>query len=150
MDCPACKAPMIVVERAGVELDYCLACRGVWFDADELELLSGALRLDVDVPDIATLPLAGTSEALRRCPRCRKKMDKVLMGQTEKVVLDRCRRGHGLWFDAGELEQVIGRDVTQMGQGEQVMGFVGETLSGSREGGAPRSEAASAEQQSKG
>jgi Zn-finger nucleic acid-binding protein len=22
-------------------------------------------------------------------------------------VLDRCRRGHGLWFDKGELEQVI-------------------------------------------
>jgi len=136
MNCPACKAPLIVVERAGIELDYCLACKGLWFDAEELNLLAQALKLDVEVPDVATLPLAQTQEAPRRCPRCRKKMDKVLMGEGEKVLLDRCKRGHGLWFDAGELRQVIGRDVTEdKGEGEHLIGFVGRTVSGAHKDG---------------
>ena len=44
MRCPVDKKDMIVVEHEKIELDYCLQCAGVWFDASELELLVEALK----------------------------------------------------------------------------------------------------------
>ncbi len=105
MICPACREEMIVVEFRKIELDYCVGCNGVWFDADELELLLGALGLSADR---LLRPLAGKPpEEKRRCPRCRAKMEKALIGSGDDVDIDRCRRGHGLWFDGGELDTVV-------------------------------------------
>ena len=39
MICPVCKIDMIDVEYHQIELDYCIKCHGVWFDAEELGLL---------------------------------------------------------------------------------------------------------------
>jgi len=36
MKCPVCNSLMIVVEHEKIELDYCLNCSGVWFDAEEV------------------------------------------------------------------------------------------------------------------
>jgi len=35
--CPNCNASMQAVNRAGVEIDMCPQCRGVWMDRGELE-----------------------------------------------------------------------------------------------------------------
>ena len=48
----------------------------------------------------------GHSEQLRKCPICLKKMAKVAVGEGQPVLLDRCKKGHGLWFDSGELEEI--------------------------------------------
>jgi Zn-finger nucleic acid-binding protein len=38
MKCPACQQPDLVMsERAGIEVDYCPQCRGVWLDRGELD-----------------------------------------------------------------------------------------------------------------
>ena len=37
--CPACVRPMLQVPRAGVTLDVCARCKGVWFDHHELEAI---------------------------------------------------------------------------------------------------------------
>ncbi|MBX2893577.1 MAG: zf-TFIIB domain-containing protein [Saprospiraceae bacterium] len=37
MLCPLCKIPLQAAERHGVEIDYCLQCRGVWLDRGELD-----------------------------------------------------------------------------------------------------------------
>ena len=37
MLCPLCKEPLQTAERYGVEIDYCLQCRGVWLDRGELD-----------------------------------------------------------------------------------------------------------------
>jgi Zn-finger nucleic acid-binding protein len=34
-------------------------------------------------------------------------MEKVLCGTECRVRIDRCRRHHGIWFDAGELEDIL-------------------------------------------
>ena len=67
MDCPACSAPMIVIERQGIELDYCPACRGLWFDADELELLAETYDIDVELPD-ASRPRRRRKPTKHRAP----------------------------------------------------------------------------------
>ena len=38
MNCPACKdISLLMMERQGVEIDYCPTCRGVWLDRGELD-----------------------------------------------------------------------------------------------------------------
>lgn len=105
MICPACREEMIVVEYKQIELDVCASCRGVWFDADELELLLESLHLP---PEQLFRPLEKKSaEEVRKCSYCRRKMEKVLIGPGDGEVIDRCRKGHGLWFDGGELDAVV-------------------------------------------
>ena len=36
LSCPACDRPMLVESHAGLRLDVCRECRGVWFDHQEL------------------------------------------------------------------------------------------------------------------
>ena len=129
MICPACKAQMIVVEYKQIELDYCPTCNGVWFDADELELLLGAI--DLPVEDLVRPPEETPSEKPRKCPYCRRKMEKVLTGPGGGVLIDRCRRGHGLWFDGGELDTVIAalrKPADQGGAADKAGGEMGSFL----------------------
>jgi Zn-finger nucleic acid-binding protein len=38
MNCPACNnVSLLMMERQGVEIDYCPTCRGVWLDRGELD-----------------------------------------------------------------------------------------------------------------
>jgi uncharacterized protein len=38
MNCPVCKeAQLLMMERQGIEIDYCPKCRGVWLDRGELD-----------------------------------------------------------------------------------------------------------------
>ena len=37
MACPIDGATLVMTERAGIEIDYCPTCRGVWLDRGELD-----------------------------------------------------------------------------------------------------------------
>ncbi|MEL7238140.1 MAG: zf-TFIIB domain-containing protein [Planctomycetota bacterium] len=38
MKCPVCVTPDLkITDRAGVEIDYCPECRGIWLDRGELD-----------------------------------------------------------------------------------------------------------------
>lgn len=39
--------PLIIVERNGIEIDYCPSCRGVWLDRGELEKLMDGVAQSV-------------------------------------------------------------------------------------------------------
>jgi Zn-finger nucleic acid-binding protein len=128
VDCPTCREPLIVAERGGIELDVCLWCHGLWFDAGELELLSEKLGRNLNVKEGA-LEKAATPEKTRPCPRCDKAMDKVVAGASPMVLLDRCA-GHGVWFDHGELGTLIGQLAENPGShAEAVLQFMGENFS---------------------
>ena len=106
MDCPVCKEAMIVLELDEVEIDHCLCCGGIWLDAGELELLLG----DCEQKDNLLSSLRvdkNTKEDKRRCPICLKKMEKVLCGTDREVRIDKCRKNDGIWFDKGELEDIV-------------------------------------------
>lgn len=123
---------MIVVEHQKIELDYCLYCQGVWFDAQELELLVESLKKEgapIAEGDLLVPQSAQVSEKPRQCPICGKNMDKVWLGKSPKVLIDSCPRGHGLWFDGGELNQVLSQCAApgQPGSGN-VLSFLGDTF----------------------
>lgn len=108
MDCPACEKAMITAELHEVEVDYCPQCRGIWLDAGELEiLLDDPRKAEQLVASFQPAPAA--TQTPRKCPICRKRMEIVDAGGSGAVLLDRCRRHHGLWFDRGELPTLIER-----------------------------------------
>jgi Zn-finger nucleic acid-binding protein len=99
---------MIVFELDQVETDYCTECKGIWLDAGELEILLE--DADQTRQLLNSFRPAATHETSRPCPICRKSMHKVLVGRDDKTVLiDRCPKAHGLWFDRGELVDVLGQ-----------------------------------------
>jgi membrane associated rhomboid family serine protease/Zn-finger nucleic acid-binding protein len=106
-----------------IEIDYCPACRGIYFDAGELEAL---LQLDGDAAFVGGRALfvrppeglAGTAATPPiGCPRHpRVAMTELLMtgaagrflhavggGGPPELRIDRCPRCAGIWLDGGEL-----------------------------------------------
>jgi len=125
MNCPNCNNLLIILELKQVEIDYCTSCEGIWLDSGELELLlEGETCLD-------TLKLSfskevNSAEIQKKCPICSKKMEKVLFGKEakEKVQLDRCNDGHGLWFDKGELHSVA--QISATGEEKKLLNLLNE------------------------
>jgi Zn-finger nucleic acid-binding protein len=112
MICPVCKYDMIVVEYRNIELDYCHSCKGVWFDSGELELLLKSQGLEEPktfFDSILTSQETVSSEKKRNCPICGHKMKKTAIGGQPELLIDVCRDKHGLWFDGGEVTQLIRR-----------------------------------------
>ncbi|MHC5065499.1 MAG: TFIIB-type zinc ribbon-containing protein [Planctomycetota bacterium] len=111
MQCPVCKQDQIIVEFDGVELDMCPDGHGTWFDVEELSQLaeqSGLPTLFEGLQD--QLPLATDARDLpkRRCPRCRVRMLHIeVPARPSALILDRCPRGDGIWFDEGELQSIL-------------------------------------------
>ena len=135
MICPVCKDAMIVVEYHNIELDYCNICKGVWFDSGELELLlksSGLEQTKVFLDDILNSQEAASSERKRNCPICGHKMKKTVIGGQSEILIDICRDKHGLWFDGGEVAQLIrhlaGKQPPKHDSREQVISFLEEVF----------------------
>jgi len=107
MDCPVCKNAMITLELADIEIDHCVGCGGIWLDKGELELL---LANPDEAKNLLSSFEAAPScqENLRKCPICSRKMLKALVGNSGRpVLIDKCSKGDGLWFDKGELQNIF-------------------------------------------
>ncbi len=131
MDCPVCKTAMITLELAEVEIDHCVRCGGIWLDTGELELL-------VEDPAQAQSLLAsfpedgGAGESARTCPICDRKMAKIVVAPSRPpMLIDRCRRSHGLWFDRNELQGVL--KLGRLDEGGRVQRLLADMFGGQRE-----------------
>jgi Zn-finger nucleic acid-binding protein len=107
MDCPTCHSAMITLELAEVEIDHCVECGGIWLDSGELELLIGdGSQALTTLGSLIQAP--ASAERPRKCPLCDKRMAKVQVGSANPaLVIDRCPKGDGLWFDRDELRQIL-------------------------------------------
>ena len=137
MKCPACSNLMIVVEHEKIELDYCTNCSGVWFDAGELELLLETTQLEettLSLDGILSSPEANSAEKKRKCPICGKKMKRATVGHAPEVLIDACPQGDGLWFDKGEVGQLItqlpGKPSEKADSQGRIITFLGEVFRG--------------------
>ena len=130
MICPACRNDMIVVEYQRIELDFCPQCRGVWFDHGELDLMLQSAKLDnTTLSDISHLSEAQTSEKTRKCPICRQSMAKNTIGFKAPILIDVCRQGDGLFFDGGELNQLIKQlPSKEPGKENPIIDFLGKVF----------------------
>jgi Zn-finger nucleic acid-binding protein len=131
MDCPTCCNAMITLELADVEIDHCTVCGGIWLDSGELERLlgdpvqAGRLLSSVRQSDAAT-------EQPRKCPICGKKMAKVNVGRSDPpLLIDKCLRSDGLWFDRGELQDILTR--AHLDEGNRIQRLLADIFGSDRE-----------------
>lgn len=107
--CPVCnnqKMEVLKDSTTGLELDSCPNCLGVWFDAAELSEFYKSPELLKRLTPSGGGSLNHTYELSSRpraCPRCRKAMERPLVGG---ISVDVCRACRGIWFDDGELRKV--------------------------------------------
>jgi Zn-finger nucleic acid-binding protein len=107
--CPACKKHPLEStsdSQTGLEVDSCSECLGIWFDAGELQQFYQSKELVQRFTPVGGDSLHHTYEistSARRCPRCRKAMERPLVGG---ISVDVCRDCRGIWFDQGELQKV--------------------------------------------
>jgi len=116
---------MIVLELKDVEIDYCVACEGIWLDAGELELLLD----DVSARDAFLSSFKkdeASREKPRKCPVCGKRMEKALYSGTRAIRIDRCVKGDGVWLDKGELREIV--EEASYGRGGMVLDLLKEVF----------------------
>lgn len=60
MKCPIDGTDLAMAERAGVEIDYCPTCRGVWLDRGELDkIIDRSAAEAADPPEARVYPAGG-------------------------------------------------------------------------------------------
>ncbi len=129
--CPDCREPLVVYELEGVEVDHCLACGGTWLDPGELEFLTEIEGVRSSELSQAMAAVKSGEKSKRRCPRCRRRLRAVFLGQEKPVELDRCPRCRGLWLDRGEMDAVI--SLFAGGEEKAVSRFFADLYRGERE-----------------
>lgn len=107
--CPACQEPMVAFELYGVEIDRCVRCHGTWVDHGEVQLIAELAGVGPGGLTEALIAAEGGRSAGRRCPRCSRKLEVIDVGEGTPLEVDRCPGGCGLWFDDGEMQQLISR-----------------------------------------
>ncbi len=110
MNCPDCRTELTVSDCKGIAIHECPACKGKWFEGDQLRLAKDRqddlLRwLDFD-------PFGQDAEALsvqadgKACPKCRQPMRSLTYRQST-IVVDKCEQCRGVWLSHGELARVV-------------------------------------------
>lgn len=114
--CPKCHVTLLILEFKGIEVDMCDRCRGVWLDAGELEELIERTGASMNDPLAAFQHSSGSVPRGRKClcPRCDLPLEQI-RNSSNSLVLDRCREGHGLWFDVDELQKLLAICPTESG-----------------------------------
>ena len=122
MLCPKCQVPLIVVERNDIELDWCPECEGFWFDANEIEILRCKLGIQQKIDNPMEVDIVKTDEKLCKCPKCNSLMGKV---NIKGVILDKCMKNHGVWFDKSELSDLFNK-FSDFPETAETVKFLGE------------------------
>jgi Zn-finger nucleic acid-binding protein len=120
-ECPVCRVPLKEVTiKNRLQLDFCLTCRGIWFDKNELSQIYNHDQIPEKFLETSTPTrdkiICETCETYNDrskrhctqcgkplfflCPVCHKQMEEVPVGN---VFVDRCKICQGVWLDGGEL-----------------------------------------------
>jgi Zn-finger nucleic acid-binding protein len=109
--CPKCDVPLFILHFKDIEVDFCDHCHGLWLDAGELEELLRRTGAQADDPLLRFQEQEGRLPDGRAhlCPRCDERLREIQVERagSSTLTLDKCPRGHGLWFDADELQQLL-------------------------------------------
>ncbi len=103
MECPKCDNTPLkrhFVKSKQVELDRCTRCKGLWFDATELNTILGE-RADPNL----VVPSYALSQQNVQCPRCCKGMVEFCYPGTDTRV-DICKSCQGIWLDDSEWNDI--------------------------------------------
>jgi membrane associated rhomboid family serine protease/Zn-finger nucleic acid-binding protein len=107
IQCPDCAVRMRLFSCAGVVLDKCDQCQGIWFDAHEL----GVFRNTLQAQDLQPLTVLGAESdpklTIRTCPRDGNVLTEFAYSNNRKVRLNRCDRCNGIWSPFAEIVHLV-------------------------------------------
>jgi Zn-finger nucleic acid-binding protein len=97
-----------------MEIDFCPTCEGVWLDKNELEAIQETKINDYErelnrLPDYVgkSILLAKSKNAgPRNCPECNTELERREYGYGSQILIDSCVKGHGVWLDKDELQDL--------------------------------------------
>ncbi len=107
---PICARCKIATEKyfyRDTELDICPTCKGIWFDTLDFRKLTSErdVYADDSIPfEFLRKPIQPEKGYLP-CPRCDTLMIRKNFRHISGVIIDLCSH-HGVWLDAGELDQI--------------------------------------------
>lgn len=104
--CPQCHLALENIHLGEVPVQCCGLCNGVWLSLDDFERIPALAPEHVEgfLHDTESSVTLSASVSPRQCPNCKGAMTNFLF--REKVWLDWCPEGHGMWLDQGELAVV--------------------------------------------
>ena len=98
---------MEAVEFEGVEVDRCMNCKGIWFDAGEDGWLLGRDAAEaIDIGDPETGRRTDRIDRYR-CPRCDGGMIRRVDPKQTQIKYEECTSCRGCFFDAGEFTELV-------------------------------------------
>jgi len=117
LPCPECERLMPPTAIAGVSVNECGKCHGLWVTGNAFDLLvnraiearknNHALQLGEVKPRVTGSNPAHQQVQYRRCPCCEGFMHRRNYRKRSGIIIDQCA-DHGTWLDADELEQIAG------------------------------------------
>ncbi|MBT4485351.1 MAG: hypothetical protein HOC71_16920 [Candidatus Latescibacteria bacterium] len=105
--CPRCGIILEHYDYRGNDIDLCPECSGLWLDNREFKKLTSERDVfkDDSLPyEYIKKPLPHEDTYLK-CPMCETLMVRRNFRKISGILIDVCR-DHGIWLDAGELEQI--------------------------------------------
>jgi Zn-finger nucleic acid-binding protein len=115
---------LFILHFRDLDVDFCHQCRGLWLDAGELETIMTRTGAQTADPLLKFQLQAGTEPKGRPhlCPRCDTALHEIQVEHagSPTLTLDKCPRGHGLWFDADELQQLLAMFPPDSGAGNTI------------------------------
>jgi Zn-finger nucleic acid-binding protein len=106
--CPRCSVPMRGMQVGDFSLIGCKPCGGTFIPHEVFEMMqerSDRVIFSTDFGRRGELPQDQVVKYVR-CPVCRTIMNRTNFAHISGVILDTCK-GHGVWFDPGELEKIM-------------------------------------------
>ena len=103
LQCPKCRFPMQPLTHGGVALAYCLECKGLWFEGEEVARVIGAeagpFRENLHGPASRATPLP--------CPQRHGKLREVTLELPEdRTDASGCPECGGVWMDPEDLRRL--------------------------------------------
>ncbi|MCA8959396.1 MAG: zf-TFIIB domain-containing protein [Planctomycetes bacterium] len=114
LDCPRCRTPMMKRRVHHGSFAECFDCGGIWLGDEFFEgIVQERDREAVGAAIVAQSKhdLSGSLPEIDQvryvpCPVCQQLMNRKNFAEISGVIIDWCK-GHGYWFDAFELEQIL-------------------------------------------
>jgi Zn-finger nucleic acid-binding protein len=143
MKCPKCDGTLIKVKvrtqpgygdeilhpaelEMEMEVDQCLLCNGVWFDANELQEYLAEKLMILDSPKVSAYAELNKKEGI--CPKCNCVMVKQSAPMKAGFMIDVCNTCKGIWLDGSELERLEDKSISWKEKNILVLSHLGSVI----------------------
>lgn len=114
LTCARCSGGLEQLQVAGITIERCETCRGLFFDSGELSRVltdgeGGGLEAEASGEPVA-------KAAPATCPRCQIEMDRIPARGEGQFTYDVCSACNGLWLDADEMAHLSHASLASAGE----------------------------------